>query len=130
MDRMKYVTWGSLALNVFLIGATASHFLRGHDHRRRRGPDLGAFMEEHKDALRQQRRAVREAGENVEHVLTKDPLDQAELDAALAHLRTTSMSAHEALHAALSRSAKDMPLERRRELARALGKRPPPRGPR
>jgi len=125
-SKRRYVLFASLALNVFLVGAIASHlWARSHRHGDAdRRPHMGRFFKEHRAELKESRGAMRAAHRAVEVALTTEPLDEPTLIRALAELRNSSTQVQQKMHTALVTSARDLPVSERRELARALHRKP------
>jgi uncharacterized membrane protein len=128
----------SAALNLFALGFIAARSLRPHEHGRHgeHGPFMGPrgmmregigpearplvdkVMAHHGDALRAERRELREARRAVRDALLQEPFDAGQLERALAGLRARTDSSQQRMHAALVELARTLPLEQRKHLAR------------
>jgi uncharacterized membrane protein len=127
----------SAAFNLFALGFIAARSLRPHEHGRHaehglfmgpRGmmrdgfgsdarPLVDKVMARHGDSLRAERMELRKARHAVRDALLHEPLDAAQLERALAGLRTRTDSSQQRMHEALVELARTLPLEQRKLLA-------------
>ena len=117
----------SVALNLLFAGIWIGSRFREHHHPKvlhgRRGPfppALAEAMAGRHAELAEQRSAVAKARAEAEAVLAREPFDRAALDRSLSELRQKTQTTQEVLHRAIGDTAAKLPVERRRELGRAL----------
>lgn len=125
----------SAALNLFALGFVAARSMRPHDHGRH-GPFMGPrgmmregvgpearplvdkVMAHHGEALRAERKELRQARRAVRDALLREPFDATQLERALAGLRARTDSSQQRMHEALVELARTLPREQRKHLAR------------
>ncbi len=81
---------------------------------------FGEAMAGRRAELAAQRSAVASARAEAEAVLAREPFDRAAFDASLSELRRKTQATQEIVHRAVGDAAATLPVERRRELGRAL----------
>lgn len=141
----------SLSLNLFCLGFGVAKRMHGghmgppmmfgpHGFMQRAGlrdddRKLRDILEKNRNRLHAQHSALMDARQDVRRAISADPLDDKQLDAALAQLRARSGEIQDQMHAALSQMAHALDAEQRKRLASApwlLGPGegpPPPLGP-
>ena len=119
----------SVGLNLFVLGAAAAWRHHGggwhgggkyaamdRETRREARPYFRAAFRANKDELRAARRAVRAARGEVAELLQAEPLDRAELDAALMALRDSNVAALTTFQGVMLEAALAMPPELRQKI--------------
>ena len=145
---MKIALFGSLALNLIVVGATAGFAWRHHGILQaanapqhlspsllsyastlppERHKELSARTEEQRQNVRPLRRQLREAREDVVNALVTEPFEKERYDAAQSRLLIADEKAREAVHQLYAAIAVNMTLEERRGFADWRQKRRPMR---
>ncbi len=139
--KRKALLYGSLALNVFLVGVLVAAWAiphRGGWQHRRHGPpeifslmrDVGgdeasAVRESHRAAIHERIEAVRDARRTVAERLGAEPFDPTAFASALEDLRLASTEAQSAFHTTFAELAAALTPEERHEIAERMARAQP-----
>ncbi len=152
-SRLRLLVVASLALNLFLGGILAGGWIedwrRGPEARPGRPAPLHfrfgriiehlppgdaklahALMGQHREAMRVQIQALRQARKEVREVLVAETFDRARFETALRALRSHASASRAAMHRATAELAEQISAEGRRALAQGMHRRRRPGRPR